>query len=48
MDYTMKSWPGDVSVFFANVTRFSKLGFAPRVPWAEGLARTVRYLLTQR
>lgn len=44
VECTMKSWPGDVKVWYADVSKFASLGFLPAVGWAEGLHATVTYL----
>jgi UDP-glucose 4-epimerase len=42
---TMESWPGDIKTWFADLTKITALGFAPQMPWDEGLRRTVEFLI---
>jgi len=45
LHFTMESWPGDIREWYADTTKFSRLGFSPKVARSEGLAKTVEYLL---
>lgn len=39
---TMKSWPGDVQAWYADVTNFSPLGYRPEIRWIERVERDRR------
>ena len=45
VEYTMETWPGDIKAWYADVTKLTDLGFAPKAPWKEGLKRTVQFLV---
>jgi UDP-glucose 4-epimerase len=45
IEYTQQSWPGDIKAWYADRTKFTALGFDITVPWAEGLRRTVQFLI---
>ncbi|MBU0609701.1 MAG: NAD-dependent epimerase/dehydratase family protein [Armatimonadetes bacterium] len=44
MTCTGQSWPGDVNYWHADISKLRALGFAPRVPLAQGVRRTVEWL----
>ncbi len=44
VECTMRSWPGDVKVWYADGSKFASLGFAPAMGWEQGLRATISYL----
>jgi UDP-glucose 4-epimerase len=42
---TGTSWPGDIPRWYADVAKLTSLGFQPRVSFAEGLEKTVAWLV---
>jgi UDP-glucose 4-epimerase len=42
--FTMKSWPGDIQEWYADISKIAALGFSPSVGRLEGLRRTVARL----
>jgi len=38
---TKKSWPGDIKVWYADITKINKLGFKQKINFDTGLKKTI-------